>query len=110
MGYPTDQDFEEARRHRTPPAQRLQSIQERATADVLAERVRQDRKLGEQNHDPFTYLTILMEEVGETSQAALEARFGKGTIEHLREEAVQVAAVALALVECLDRAKWTWTK
>lgn len=79
-----------------------------ALRDVIAERKRQDAKWGEQNHDPFLYLTILMEEVGEASQAALEARFGKGSLEHLREEAVQTAAVALAIVECLDRNQWKW--
>lgn len=26
----------------------------------------------------------------------------------MREEAVQVAAVAVAIVECLDRGKWRW--
>lgn len=79
-----------------------------ALRDVLAERKRQDAKWGEQNHDPFTYLTILTEEVGETAQAALSMRFGSGDPAHLREEAVQVAAVALAIVECLDRQKWKW--
>lgn len=85
-----------------------------ALSDVLDERKRQDARFGEQNHDPFLYLTILMEEVGETAKAALEARFpgmGKNPemlLAHLREEAVQTAAVALAIVECLDRDKWGW--
>jgi NTP pyrophosphatase (non-canonical NTP hydrolase) len=71
---------------------------------MLAERKRQDAKWGEQNHELPLYLTILMEEVGEMSQAYLDATFGaKDTAEHVREEAVQVAAVALAIVECLDR-------
>ena len=79
-----------------------------AVTDVLAERVKQDRKWGEQNHDPFTYLTVLMEEVGELSQAALHARFGGPAADSLRKEAVQTAAVAMAIVECLDRNMWTW--
>jgi NTP pyrophosphatase (non-canonical NTP hydrolase) len=85
-----------------------------ALRDVLAERKRQDAKWGEQNHDPFTYLTILGEEYGETCQAALHARFSVGSAgnkqltEHLRMEAVQTAAVALAIVECIDRKKWRW--
>jgi hypothetical protein len=43
-------------------------------------------------------------------QAALQTRFGgkHGGLDHMRGEAVQVAAVALAIVECLDRAKWSW--
>lgn len=82
----------------------------RAVQDILDERKRQDEKWGEQNHDPFTYLTILMEEVGELSRAALHTKFGgdQGGLDHMREEAVQTAAVAMAIVECLDRAKWRW--
>lgn len=52
------------------------------------------------------YLTVLTEEVGEIAKAILDIRFGKDTLAHLREEAVQTAAVALAFVECLDRGKW----
>ena len=84
-------------RHHTP-----------ALLAVLDERTAQEAKWGEQNHDPFTYLTILMEEVGELSQAALHCRFGGPAAVKLREEAVQVAAVALAIVECLDRGKWSF--
>jgi len=81
-----------------------------ALTDVLAERKRQDAKWGEQNHDPFVYLNILMEEVGECSQAALQTRFGgpKGGIDRVRQEAVEACAVALAIVQCLDRGKWRW--
>lgn len=82
--------------------------QETALVSVMEERARQDAKWGQQDHDPFTYLTILMEEVGEASKCALHARFGGEEAAHLREEAVQVAAVALAMVECLDRGLWAW--
>lgn len=79
-----------------------------ALADVLTERTRQDARWGEQNHDPFTYLAILIEEVGELAQAALHSRFGGSAATGLRAEAVQAAAVALAIVESLDRGLWTW--
>jgi NTP pyrophosphatase (non-canonical NTP hydrolase) len=79
-----------------------------AVHDVLAERGRQDAKWGEQNHDPFLYLSVLMEEVGELAQAALHSRFGGKASLHIREEAVHTAAVALAIIECLDRGKWEW--
>ena len=75
---------------------------------ILNEREQQDKKWGEQNHDPLLFLNILMEEVGECSQAALKARYEGGNELRIREEAVQVAAVALAIVECLDRKKWRW--
>lgn len=79
-----------------------------AMVSILVERLRQDRKWGEQNHDPFCYLTILGEEYGEVCQAALHLRFGGQNAKSLREEAVHTAAVAVALVECLDRGKWKW--
>ena len=79
-----------------------------ALVSVLHERERQDAKWGEQNHDPFTYLVVLIEEVGELAQAALHSRFGGRHAEALRMEAVHTAAVALAIVECIDRGKWTW--
>ena len=83
-----------------------------ALKDVIDERKRQDDKWGEQNHNPFIYLAILGEEYGETCQAALHARYGKpddkDNLAKLREEAVQTAAVALAIVECIDRGTWSW--
>lgn len=79
-----------------------------ALKSVIAERARQDKLWGEQNHDPFTYLAVLVEEVGELAQAALHTKFGGDAAAGLREEAVHVAAVALAIVECLDRGKWAW--
>jgi len=79
---------------------------------VIVERLRQELKWGEQNHDPFTYGMILGEEYGEFCQAALHLRFFTGDrmelLAKLRAEAVQVAAVALAIVECIDRNKWSW--
>jgi hypothetical protein len=82
-----------------------------AACDVLHERQRQDEKWGEQNHDPFVYAAILTEEVGEFTREALQARFegkAEGARKRMRAEAVQATAVALAIVECLDRGKWTW--
>lgn len=78
--------------------------------EIMAERIRQDLKFGEQNHDPFAYMNVLMEEVGEASQAALQTFFGgpKGGIDKFRKEMIEVAAVALAIVECIDRGKWKW--
>ncbi len=46
---------------------------------------------------------ILGEEVGEANKAALEAKFGSKTLAEYREELVQVAAVAVAMIQCLDR-------
>lgn len=51
--------------------------------------------------DGARYL-VLGEEVGEVANAILEAGYGNGATRHLREELVQVAAVAVAWVEAID--------
>lgn len=80
-----------------------------ALRSVLAERRGQDKKWGEQNHDPYIYLAILLEEVGEFAQSLLQTQFGgeHGGWVNVRKEAVHTAAVALAVIECLDRGKWS---
>lgn len=94
---------------------------ERVLSAVLAERMRQDEKWGEQHHPNHPAWTgvwsslierlergareeleiapswgpILLEEVGEALRAGDDAA--------LRQELVQVAAVAVAWIEALDR-------
>jgi NTP pyrophosphatase (non-canonical NTP hydrolase) len=66
---------------------------------VRAERERQFKKWGKQRHDVFTWMSILMEEVGEAAQAALHDKFGgkaKGTF---GLEMIHVAAVAVQIIE-----------
>lgn len=77
---------------------------------VLEERVRQDNQYGVQDHPAEWWLVILGEEYGELCQVALETHFDNGPdkrclggVKNLRTEAVQVAAVALAMVESIDR-------
>lgn len=70
---------------------------------VADERKQQDAKWGEQNHDPYIWLAVLGEEVGEVNQAALKATFSGQAWADYRAELVQVAAVAVAMIECLDR-------
>ncbi len=95
-------------------------------ADITAERARQDAKFGEQNHPPQDWLAILMEEVGEFAKAHMEVYYHAApepgmsaeaiaTMKagfdakrrHVREELVQVAAVAVAMLECCDRNRWS---
>ena len=87
-------------------------------SEVRRERERQNEKWGEQNHPDGTsrwagmgalleadarklleedpsYAAIFMEEVGEALQAT--------SVEDLRAELVQVAAVAVAWIEAIDR-------
>lgn len=76
-------------------------------AEILEERHRQDQKWGEQNHSPIEWQGILMEEVGEQAREANENHFeGKDSLVKYRKELVQVAAVAVNMIECLDRGKW----
>ena len=90
----------------------------RVLAEVSYERDRQDQKWGEQNHSPFHWLVILMEEVGEASKEACESYVRRHqrfpTVKEIRfsryrAEMVQVAAVAVAAIESLDRGKWDET-
>ena len=87
-----------------------------ALLDVAEERVRQDSKWGEQNHDLTVWMTVLGEEFGETCHASLHYRAAAGRAENVegdtdpdawlakvRKEAIQTAAVAVAIVEFIDR-------
>ena len=85
--------------------------------EIKQERFEQDVKWGEQNHKPIEWIAILAEEVGEASKEALEHHFkhdlpkntsndAKLQVQRLklyRKELIQVAAVAVQMVECLDR-------
>ena len=67
---------------------------------VSAERIRQDKKWGEQNHSDLYWLGILMEEVGEVAKALIENK-----PDEAQNELVQVAAVAVSWLECKKRGK-----
>ena len=81
--------------------------------EVEEERTRQDAKWGQQNHSPIEWIAILTEEVGEAAKEAVEMHFANAFPEHYtndaercaryRAELIQVAAVAVAMVESLDR-------
>lgn len=71
--------------------------------DVDAERDRQERKFGRQVHSWPVWSAILTEECGEVAEACLQVEWQEpGGLEHLREELVQVAAVAVQMIEKLD--------
>ena len=75
--------------------------------EVRAERERQDKKWGEQNHNHVEYSAILGEEYGEVCKASLEVHFGYegADPDEVRKELIQTAAVAVAFIECIDRRK-----
>lgn len=74
-------------------------------AEIARERFQQDQKWGEQNHPLVGWVAILMEEVGEAATASLSSMYGISVADRdkCRAELVQVAAVAVAAIECIDR-------
>jgi NTP pyrophosphatase (non-canonical NTP hydrolase) len=70
---------------------------------VVEERARQDQKWGVQNHGNLFWLAVLMEEVGELAQAIIQQ--SKTDPADAEKELVQVAAVAVAWLECFERRK-----
>lgn len=76
----------------------------KALSDVIVEMNSQDAKWGaDRNQHPFLWHVILSEEVGEVAQAILHDEFGGSHAGTAREELVQVAAVALQIIEQYDR-------
>lgn len=83
------------------------AIQRCAILDVIAERDMQDGQWGTILHrlkkvTPNRWLAILMEEVGELAESVLDLDTSDTALSHMRSEAVQCAAVALAIVESID--------
>lgn len=81
--------------------------------EIQSERLNQDLKWGVQDHHPEKWLLILMEEVGEASEAVIEAypfvakitdEDHAGFLIKYRYEMIQAAAVSVAAIEALDRA------
>jgi len=76
--------------------------------EIKAERARQDAKWGPQKHKPYEWCMILGEEVGEVNRVALELYFDKFypytklTKEDYKKELIQVAAVCVHMIECID--------
>lgn len=89
----------------------MESIFEEIKNEMLA----QDAKWGEQNHKPIEWVAILTEEIGEVSKEALEYHFKKyyrdvDQLANYRKELIQVAAVAVAMIQCLERNKRPFQK
>lgn len=75
-----------------------------ALQSVMQEMKAQDQKWGaDRDQELGDWNLILTEEVGELAEAALHLKFGGEKKYGLRKEAVQVAAVALQIIEYIDR-------
>jgi len=72
--------------------------------DIAAEREFQNSQHGEsnKNNTDGDWLAILTEEIGEVAQALLHNKFGGTHAGTLRDELVQVAAVAVQWLEHID--------
>lgn len=72
---------------------------------VTAECQNQDTKWGIQDHSTVEWIAILTEEVGEAAKEAVDFHMAGrvGSLERLKEELIQVAAVALQAVKSLER-------
>lgn len=83
-------------------------MREQIYQDVDDERDRQEARFGSQFHSWPVWSAILSEECGEVAQASLHAHWGDSfaaddpRLAHLREELIQVAAVAIQMVEKID--------
>ena len=89
----------------------MDAVMQRAVELVVAERYRQTEKWGDQsgNH-PFEWMSILGEEYGELCEAVNETCFQSAHVKPelggnaaILREAVQVAAVAVAIAEAALR-------
>jgi NTP pyrophosphatase (non-canonical NTP hydrolase) len=79
----------------------------RVYRDIDDERERQEEKWGPQLHSWPIWAAILAEESGEVAEACLRAHWQEdGGMAHLREELVQVAAVAVQMLEKLDSGEY----
>ncbi len=86
-----------------PPQADRDDVPARVLAAITAERNRQNAKWGQQDHDAYTWLAILSEEVGELSQAILHDTFGGKAAGTMRDELLHVVAVGVQWLECLER-------
>jgi len=96
----------------TPPEMTTQQMNHtgRVMGEVWDERRRQHNKRGERNYEPHVYAVILHEEVGEAAREICDYAFNpespsaqRDCAIRARAELVQVAAVAVAMIESLDR-------
>lgn len=72
---------------------------------VIEEVLRQEEKWGVQDHDPYRWLSVLMEEVGEVGKELNDAFHRPLDYGKLEEELVQVMAVCFSMIESLRRGR-----
>ena len=81
-------------------------IQRKILNEITDERIRQDAKWGPQYHNDSIWGMILMEEVGEVAQSVVDSMLDeKQHLANIKKELIQVAAVAVAWLECIEKKK-----
>jgi len=70
--------------------------------EVKRKRIEQLEKWGTQDHDPKMWLAILGEEFGEVCKEVAETHVKAFDSAAYRKECLHTAAVALAMVQCID--------
>lgn len=85
---------------------------ERHLEEIKSEFKRQDLLYGEQNHTPLKWVPILVKQVGSVAEQADKFdNTGKDlNLEKYETEVIQVAAVAIRMLQCLKRGKWNVRK
>lgn len=83
--------------------QTVSKEQANALREVVAERERQDKKWHVQNWTVLEWIPILLEEFGELGQEVNRHYYGNKGLADYKAELIQVVAVALAMLECLER-------
>lgn len=81
-------------------------ISDKIIEDVHREARRQDELFDNENNTITAWIAILGEEFGELCAEALTSSFTGMTPANLRDEAIQVATVALRIVEEYDEGRF----
>jgi NTP pyrophosphatase (non-canonical NTP hydrolase) len=69
---------------------------------IWLEHCRQIKKWGIQDHTPEDWLMFTTEELGELSNAIADFKFRHGDSARVRDEAIQVATLAIKIAEMFD--------
>lgn len=94
---------------------------EKILNQIRKEREMQNKKWGEQNHNPVEWIAIITEEIGEAARMAVDLHFQNPVLsfsgeltppdnnhkkyrtEEYKRELIQSAAVIIQAIECIDR-------
>lgn len=77
--------------------------------EVYKESDRQIKKCGIQDRTPEEWLMYLTEEVGELAQAIADHKYGRGQLENVLIEGIQVTTLSMKIIEMyviLDEKEW----